>query len=221
MYSLADIIYYLLLALCIFLSFIDEHKLIRGIVFLRVLLVTAFFVELANQFILTQLNHRNIIYHFYIPIENGMLCLFYSKTLKKKFLKQGLYFFAIFYVATFFLHSFTFGNFDSYPGLFYNIHCLLIIILATIGLINLKVIENLSIVKNPMFWLNSTFLLFYSGIFFFNGTYNYFIRHDVMIANSLRSIINLNLNLLLYLLWAYSLYLSIQMKKFYLPQSWE
>lgn len=217
-FSTSDYIYYILLTVSIVFSLIDKHEAIRGIIYLRILLIVALLVELANDFVDYYTPYGNIAYHFYIPAENMFLALFFYTNLKINRRKKIILLISFFYALFFLSYSFYYNGFMNYPSLFYNIHCIIIICWSLLSLMNLEFIGEVKLVKNPIFLLSSGFLIFYSGIFFFNGTYNYFIKHNLSIANSLRTLINVNLNFLLYIIWSYSFICSIQLKKYYTQQ---
>lgn len=220
MFTVDEIIYYLILLTCVILSFNDSNRLISGINFLRFALTIAFVSEFINEFIDYYLPDKSsIISNLYLPVEHicytGFLIKNTSDELQKKVMKAVGTIFVLFTLW----FSFSYNKYIEYPGLQYNVNCVILLIWISIKMLKLEVTTTIKITAAPIFWLLSGLLLFYSGVFFFNGSYSYIKLRNPELANNLRKGINLTLNYLFYLFWIYSFLCSIRLQKLSTQQS--
>ena len=105
-------------------------------------------------------------------------------------------------------------DFSHYPAIIYNLGCFFSVIWITLIIVNLNIYDNKSITEAPVFWILFGLLIFYAGVFFFNIGYSYFLKTNASTAKTFRTYINVTLNDLLYLFWAYAFYHSWRIKKF-------
>lgn len=214
MAKLPDIIYYILFTLATYLSFKATKKNLRGLNYLRILLVTG----LLNELIIDFLRHSgmpfNYMYHIYIPIEFVLLSLFFKISTNSTLLQKSI----LLLIPVYFLAAISFSFFlfslHEYPGALYNLESTLLIVWAVLTLFNLEVQENLRLTQIPLFWISAGVIILYSGIFFYNAVYNYLLQEKSELAKSLRLIINMNFNYLFYIFWSYAFACSIRLKTY-------
>jgi hypothetical protein len=222
MFTVGEIIYYFILLTCVILSFNYSNKSISGINFLRFALTVAFVSEFINEFVDFYFPDKSsIIANLYLPVEHicyaGFLIKNTSDDLLKKIMKAIGGIFVLFTLW----FSFLYKKDIEYPGLQYNINCIIILIWISIKMLKLEVTTTIKITAVPIFWILSGLLLLYSGVFFFNGSYSYIKLQNPKLAEDLRKGINLTLNYLFYLFWIYSFLCSIRLQKLYTRQSQE
>lgn len=214
MLSITDIIYYILLLLCIFFSFKAIEKNLNGLKYLRILFITGFVSEIFGDFLTQYVSkYENILYHFYIPLEFLLISLFIKSNIFNKVARKMVSITVVIYWLISFIISFIFTNIFYFPGIQYALCCFLACIWAAYVLLNIVIIEDLKIYLLPLFWVCAGFIIFYSGVFFFSGTYNYFLSKNKQAAGSLRLIINLNLNYLYYIFLLIAFICSVRIKK--------
>jgi hypothetical protein len=212
-FSVSEIIYYVLISICFLLSLKASSTNIKGLFWIRILLIVALTTEAINEFLEYYTAYGGIIAHFYLVFEHVAISFFIISNLTSQKLIQAIKFVAIIFVICSLLASFRFQNFKLYPGVQYNVNCIIIIVWVSILMFKIDVVDSLKISAIPLFWLLSGLLLFYSGIFFFNGTYGYILTNNKELAIKYRLYINLTLNYLFYLVWSYSFICSIRLQK--------
>lgn len=214
MFTVFEIFYYILFALALLVSFWATNQSICGLNYLRLLLIGGLISEVLVDATSAFSFNSNLIYYIYLPFEYLMLTLFFAKSVKMNSSQRIIVFsipvYLMIYVALLFYY---YPKFE-YPGMIYNLGCLIIIIWAVIRLFNLEIVDEVSIVKNPLFWICTGLLILYTGVFFYNAVYNYLLHAKSELASSLRLIINMNLNYLFYLAWIYAFICSIRLKKY-------
>ena len=198
------------------MSFKARVSNIPGLLILRWLLCIGFINEMiAQTFRILKINN-NFSHYVYIPLEYFFLIFFYFQNTKSKFLKIVMLASIAIYISI--ALPLVIYNYKPlhypYPSLIYNINCSFNILWISILMFNLETIDLRPIYSIPLFWIFSGMLTFYSGIFFFNGAYNYFMNHDIELANILRNYINIALNNILYLIFFYAFYISWKNTKF-------
>lgn len=214
MFSAFDTIYFVIYIFSLILSYLAVKENIRGLLFLRLILILGLITEIAVLILKNLALDDNEPYYLYIPLEYFLLIFFYreqtDEVLIKKIMKISLYVYAL---AVLFLSTYIY-HFKGYPSIIYNISCLLNTIWIITIFFNLQMLDGLPIVSIPVFWILSALLIFYSGIFFFNATYQYFLNRDSNLAKMMRQYINTGLNYILYLFLSYAFVLSWKKKKF-------
>ena len=202
------------------MSFKARKANIPGLAILRIILFAGFTNEMISQALKIFHLNENIPHYFYIPLEYCLFVLFYCSISKNKQLRQMMRWSVFVYmlVVAFIVITHYKTLLYPYPSQIYNIECGLNILWGSILLFNLETKEDVSITAVPIFWIISGLLIFYAGIFFFNVVYNYFVAHDKILANALRTYVNTTLNNLLYLSFLYAFYSSWTNKKYLYPQ---
>ena len=214
MVSASDIVYYSLFVGASVLSFKAMKHNLPGLNYLRALLIIGLVNEMLTDFFKRHDIYKNVTYHFYIPIEYVLLALFFYSSVHNKMVKKIILLSIPFYIALTFSLTFFYYSIQTYPGIAYNIDCFFTIVWAVFILFNLEVKESLKVTAVPLFWICTGIIIFYMGMFFFNAVYNYLLSKESELANSLRSIISLNLNYLFYIIWSYAFICSIRLKKY-------
>lgn len=212
-FTLADIIYYVILLACIIMSFIAKKATIKGLKWIRVTLTIAFITEFINEFIDYYSSYGSVVAHFYLLQEHAGISMFIISNLKSKYFIALIKVVATLFIICSFFISLFYQKFINYPGIQYNINCFIIILWACTLMFRIEIVYAVKISELPLFWLLSGLLLFYSGVFFFNGTYRYILENNKLTASQFRTWINLTLNYLFYLTWIYSFVCSIRMQK--------
>lgn len=218
MFSVTDVVYYVLLFLSLVMSFRASLKIIKGLKWIRIMLCIAFVTEFINEFIDYYSHYGSILSHFYLIVEHICLSMFIMANLAMKKVNSLIKVIAIVFSVTSAAISIFYQNFMSYPGLQYNINCFIIITWCCLLMLKIEIRESIPISKLPLFWLLSGVLLFYSGIFFFNGSYSYIFKVNKSLAFELRKWINLTLNYIFYIIWTYSFLCSIRIQKSFTQQ---
>jgi hypothetical protein len=193
------ILYYGLMFATLVLSFFAQKE-DRTIRTLTLLLILSVLVEmLVEIFKARHIGHR-IVYHFYIPIEYIFLSVFFSKQDIHRKLKQIIrYSIPVYVVAAVFISIFLVKP-PQFPGLQFNLEGLFLISIVIGILFSLNVTTH-SIFHLPLFWFCCGLLVFHAGLFFFNGAYNYLLKQKAGYASQLQTVINTNLNYILYIFW--------------------
>lgn len=212
MLSFSDHIYYILILICIILSFTISGRELPGLKYLRLLLIVAFTGEFVNEFIDEYTEYVNVFYHFYIPFEFTMFTLFFSANINLRVPKRIRLGIILLYILFCFVYSSFFGKLTNYPSIQYNLDCLLVAIFIIITLLSVPPHGSLSITRLPIFWFCTGLLIFYVGIVLYNGTKNGLEKSDSELARVIRLNINMNLNYLLYLSWIYGFICAIRIK---------
>lgn len=190
------------------------QKFEKSLIILTSLLLLSLLTEmLVEIFKSHKINHR-IIYHIYIPVEYMLLALFLSRQNVNSSLKKIIRFSIPVYFCISMFISFFFISYKDFPGTQFNIEGLFLVSFVIAVLFSLKITEGISIFRLPFFWIGSGLLLFHSGLFFFNGAYNYLIHNKTEYAAKLQTIINTNLNYLLYIFWIIGFIWAIRNRKY-------
>ena len=181
---------------------------------MQVLLVIGLMLEVCLDSFDIHGDLRNLLYRIYIPLEYLLLTLLLAKNAAKVYMSRLLYYalggYLLFVVGYFFFTS----NQAGYPGLMYNVNCALLTVYASLQLLTINVVNDTPILKLPLFWLYTAIVVFYSGIFFYNAVFEYLNINSPQMANSLRLVVNLNINYLFYLLLSYTFICSIRLRKY-------
>ncbi len=210
----SDIIYYSVYLLCTILSFFADKSNLKGLGFIKLVLIAGLINELCVEVFQYFGDEENLSHFIYIPIEYLLLCMFYSVNTTNVLLKKVILMVAPLYLISVTLLSIHYYNFSEYPSMIYNLGCFFSIIWISILLYKTEFAIYTHILRTPVFWILAGLLIFYSGVFFFNTAYKFFINHNAELAGNLRVYINVTLNCILYISWSYSFICSIKIKKY-------
>jgi len=214
MFTITDIIYYLLFCTAMILSFKATEQNLRGLIFLRALLICGLINELTVEFLDYYTVYGYATYHFYVPLEYVLLSCFFIKFISNKRIRQIIALSLIVYFTIDIYYSTHYYSLKNYPAIPYNIGCFFSVIWAVFVLFTLEVRRSIKVTSLPIFWICAGLIIFYLGVFFYNAVYNHLIHEKTALAKSLRLIINLNLNYLFYIIWSYAFICSIRLKKY-------
>lgn len=192
------------------------EKNLRGLFYLRILLVCGLVNELTSDVMRYYTQWGDAPDHFYIPLEYILLSLFFITVSSNSLVKKIISISIPVYLVLSVYFSVTHYTLKSYPAIPYNIGCFFTILWAVFTMFTLEVKEDLKVTSLPIFWICTGIIIFYMGVFFYNAVYNYLLKEKTALANSLRSIINLNLNFLFYIIWSYAFICSIRLKKYFI-----
>ncbi|CAG4993533.1 hypothetical protein DYBT9275_01186 [Dyadobacter sp. CECT 9275] len=154
------------------------------------------------------------LYHFYIPLEYGLLTFYFYKTLdQEKIKKIAKYSIPCFTIFSLVLSQFHIG-WTNFPGLNLNIEGILLCFWAIVALFSVKPHLFLPIYRLPIFWICLAVIIYHSGTFVMNGLFNVLRQNRYEVFESLRGVINKNINNLLYMMFIIAFVCSHQMKKY-------
>lgn len=213
MFTTYDIIYFSIYITCLCFSLKAREDNIPGLSFLRLLLYCGLLTEVAVEILQWYKMNSNSPYYLYIPAEYILLVLFYAKSTARKLFRRILFISTGAYLAACILVLTLDPSILQYPAWIYNISCLLNTIWVTLLFLEMQHVGNVSITRQPQFWIYTAFLLFFSTVFFFNGPYLYLLKKDSKLAETLRNMLNVMMNYVLYLLLTYAFICSIRMKR--------
>lgn len=213
--TLQHAFYIFLLVSCCVLSMLvylsdSTLKILRYVFFI------ALIIELLVTFI--SLNKWKFpvyfLYHLYIPIEYGLLTFFFYKKINPLWLQK----LAKYSIPTFAIFSLVISEFQIgwvyFPGLNLNLEGILLSLWAIITLFSVKPHLFLPIYRLPIFWICLAIIIYHSGTFVMNGLFNVLRQNKYELFESLRIVINKNLNNLLYIMFIMAFVCSHQMKKY-------
>lgn len=155
-----------------------------------------------------------IIYHIYIPLEYTLMALFFSRQNISISIKRLILFSIPGFVLLSFLLSIFLIKPPQFPSLQFNIEGLLLIATSVYTLFTIEVYSLKPFYTFPIFWICSGIILFHAGLFLFNGAYNYLLSNETEEARYLHTLINTNLQYLLYLFWIIGFLCRLRKKNF-------
>lgn len=144
---------------------------------------------------------HHIMYHIYIPAEYSLLALFFARQRIAPHVKRYILLsIPVFIVASAIISLFIIQP-PHFPSVQFNAEGLLIIVISVYTLFAIEADDLTPFHTFPIFWICSGIILFHTGLFLFNGAYNYLLSNQTREAKHLHSLINTNLQYLLYLFW--------------------
>lgn len=209
--SFQYITYIILLIICCSISFsLPFHS--RSLVAFRYILSWAILIEVIVYYQSIHIpgsKFTYLPYHIYIPIEYGLLTLFFMAQINKSILEKigviSIFTFIFFSIIT--SHFYT--GWAKFPGLILNVEGFLLIIWSLVIMFSVKPDLELPFHKLPIFWICLSVILYHSGTFVMNGLFNT-LKENHILFKSLR-IINQSLNIIMYLMILLAFLLSNRM----------
>jgi hypothetical protein len=192
-------IYYLLIVINIIILILSSKELKKPyFIFLALLplvLVTQILGDLSKEYHF----NRYPIFHIYIPVEFGLLSIYYYQFFKhetkKKLVVVCSLFFGVSLPIGYLWHPHSF--YDSSFIDFVLLALILIIYSISYFIEEIRFENEILYYQNPSFWINMGNLLFYTGCLFIMGFNNY-LEHFYPSLSQKLIYINYSLNLLLY-----------------------
>lgn len=156
----------------------------------------------------------HVIYHWYIPVEYALMALFFAQQNIAGAVKRAvLISIPVFVFVSAFISGFIIRP-PQFPSVQFNIEGLLLITISVYTLFTIEVNGLKPFYTFSIFWICSGIILFHAGLFLFNGAYNYLLSSETEEARYLHTLINTNLQYLLYLLWIIGFLCPLRKKNF-------
>ena len=192
-------LYLLLVATVLTASIVNRKQLSNYGSLLSVLLGLVLLFESFDYII--EKPERNILDHFYQPLEFTLLVIMYSKTLAYKwFNKYKLIYIIGFWVIAMYM-SFAIEGLKTFNTLSFLLGSFLTIVMALLFQFQLFVKPSKEhLFTKPFFWINTAHLFFYLGTFIQMGLNSYIKANNEELADNLHTISYI-LNYVLYILY--------------------
>jgi hypothetical protein len=178
------------------MAFLKGHK---RYLFLSILFLLTFVVEIAVEVMIKKDMDFTWLYHCYNMIEYPMIALFFIRYIKNTTAKLVVKFSMLVCFLACLALSFFHYHFMDFPGLNINIEAIFLSALCIYILFNLDTAQERPLLKSEEFWISAGILIFFGTTFFFNGVYGRLINVNTNKALEFFALINKPLNLTLYL----------------------
>lgn len=166
--------------------------------YLSLVLIATLLTELYSTYALFLNKKFGIVYHLFCPVEYTCLCLYYIKACTSpKFKTLAKYSIPVFITFSLCVSYFLY-HFKLTPSLNINLEGMLIFILYTHLLFNIKVPFDIDIYQHPDFWIAVGMLFFFGGVFVFLGLYPMLFNIDFKATMHLFGLITRPLNIVFY-----------------------
>lgn len=189
------IIYHSLITIALILSFIAYIKGSKKSLYLVLVLLATFLVEL---FASLQKIGFDWIYHLFNPIEYTAFCIYYLKTCPIEKYKTPVAFSIPVFIVFGLCVSFFKYKFSSMPAVNIDVEGFLLFIIYAHLLFSINVDVKMFIYSHPDFWISIGVLIFFGGVFIFFGLYPKLYHLDLNSTLELFGKIAKPLNLILY-----------------------
>ncbi len=208
-------LYHSLIFLALLLSIIAYFRGNKKLIFLVLILLLAFIVELLTGiFKFYKIKGAAWMYHAYNLAEYPLFCLYYLKAIQTFVFRWWIILSVPVYILLCLSFSYFIYHFQSLPAYNIDLEGFLLFIIYTHLLFNLNLPKRMFIHAHPDFWIVIGVLIFYGGTFVFFGLYPKLIHLDHVKTIQLYGMIAGPLNIILYTCLITGFLCSIRNRKF-------
>jgi hypothetical protein len=210
------IVYHGLIFSAFVLSFVAHFMGHKRFVYLWVLLLLTFGVEIFAEIAIRLRKEFVWSYHVFNLFEYTLLVLFLLPLVRNGTIRRVVQISIPLFVGASLYMSLTFYRFSDLPALNIDLEGILLFVFCTYLLFNLDIDTERQIWYKPDLWILTGPLIFFGGTFFYNGVYTNFFHMDQSNALKLFAIVNMPLNLLLYACFNTGLLCLIIKKRYFI-----
>jgi hypothetical protein len=186
----------------------------KGFTPLSLLLFLSIITEIVVDILRVRHIERFIVYHIYIPVEYSLMALFFARQNIVPVAKRAILFSVPAFVIVSCILSAAIIQPPNFPSVQFNLEGVFLILTSVYILFTIEVDSLQPFYTFPIFWICSGIILFHAGLFLFNGAYNYLLIQETEEAKYLHTLINTNLQYLLYLFWIIGFLCPLRKKNF-------